>query len=300
MQTLRLSILLCCCIAAGPAIAQDFISYYPVEWDFKTQLDLIDFSAVRNLKTTEFTIDDQQELPVVTTGLSWNDSYQLTHYQQVNHPNGNTGFEANIQYAERHGNRLKTVKIVKAGSQEALEEWQYQYGSFDVSKINVRRFLENVSTPQLIEVLYEGNDDDFTRETVYNNEKSVLRQTKYWYKSNKDGGTVRVSKLYLDDVLDQTDSVIYDRNGKRTEQHIINFGISTETKYVYKTRPVTVAGDEFDYQELVGMFVDGKERERYEYKYDAKGNWTERKTLVQKEGRWVLKSLTRREMEYRS
>ena len=32
-------------------IAQDFIPYYPTQWDFRNQVDLIDFSQVKSLTT---------------------------------------------------------------------------------------------------------------------------------------------------------------------------------------------------------------------------------------------------------
>ncbi|MCB0514375.1 MAG: hypothetical protein KDC60_08100 [Bacteroidetes bacterium] len=45
---------------------------------------------------------------------------------------------------------------------------------------------------------------------------------------------------------------------------------------------------------------DGKDTERYEYEYDAKGNWIVRKTYKIKYARWEYTDITRREIEYRN
>ena len=45
---------------------------------------------------------------------------------------------------------------------------------------------------------------------------------------------------------------------------------------------------------------DGKDKERFEYTYDTKGNWIERKNYKMKNGKWEFNTLTRRTIEYRN
>ena len=234
------------------------------------------------------------------TYLAWNGTFQLTDYQFVNFNNSYADFDVKISYANPNGNAVKSVQIINPNNLKPIEEWNYTYGAFDVEKIIVKRYLHNVPEPDVFEVKYEGNDDDYTQETVYSPEKSIVRQTQYWYKGNKDGSTLRLSKLYLDNFPDQTDSLLLDKNGKRLASYIINWGISSNTKYIYKTRKVDVAGDAFDYKDLQRITKNGKDAERYEYQLDDKGNWIERKTCKLKNGKWEYTDLAKREIVYRN
>ena len=51
-----LTLLLLVCIKT--TTAQDFIPYYPTEWDFRNQVDVIDFSQIKSLTTKEIAIDE--------------------------------------------------------------------------------------------------------------------------------------------------------------------------------------------------------------------------------------------------
>lgn len=281
-------------------VAQEYIPYYPTEWDFRNQVDLIDFSQVKSLTTKEIAVDENEEFPILEIYLNWNSTYQLTDYQFVNYNNSYADFDIRFNYADANTKQLKSVKITNPNTSKTIEEWQYTYGSFDVEKIKVTRYLLNVAQPDVFEVKYEGNDDDYTKETVFAPGNAESKKSEFWYKSNADGTTLRIKKIFLDNVLDQTDNLVLDVNGKKTEKTITNFGISSITKYHYKTRKVDVFGDEFDYQDLDKIQEDGKDKERFEYTFDAKGNWIERKNYKMKNGKWECNTITRRAIEYRN
>lgn len=285
-------------VSISKTIAQDYIPYYPTEWDFRNQVDLIDFSQVKSLTTKEIAIDENEEFPILETYLKWNSTYQLTDYQYVNFNNSYVDFDIRFNYTEAYSKKIKSVQIINPNTLKSIEEWQYTYGSFDVEKIYVKRYLMNVAQPDVFEVKYEGNDDDYTQETVYNPQKEVVHKTQHWFKSNQDETTLHIKKVFLDDVLDQTDSLILDKNGKQLEKTITNLGINSVTKYHYKTRKVDVFGDELDYKDLEKIQVDGQDRERFEYIFDAKGNWIERKNYKMKNGKWEYSTITRRTIEY--
>lgn len=281
-------------------VAQDYIPYYPTEWEFRNQVDLIDFSQVKSLTTKEIAVDENEEFPILEIYLKWNNTYQLTDYQYVNYNNSYADFDIAFHYTDANTKQLKSVKITNPNTLKTIEEWQYTYGSFDVEKIKVTRYLLNVAQPDVFEVKYEGNDDDYTKETVFSSGNAESKKSEFWYKSNADGTTIRIKKIFLDNVLDQTDNLVLDVNGKKTEKTITNFGISSITKYHYKTRKVDVYGDEFDYQDLDKIQEDGKDKERFEYTFDAKGNWIERKNYKMKNGKWECNTITRRTIEYRN
>ncbi|RKD18642.1 hypothetical protein BCY91_15005 [Pelobium manganitolerans] len=288
------------CVVANFAFAQNYIPYYPADWEFKNNADLVDFSQVKSVTTKYLTIDENEEYPVYETYLSWNNTYQLTDYQFVNYNNSYADFDVQINYANPNGNALKSVKIVNPNTLKPIEEWQYTNGSFNVEKISVKRYLLNVTEPDVFEVKYEGNDDDFVQETVYTPQNKINSQTKYWEYRKDDGSYQLVKKLYLDNFLDQTDSLIFNSDRKKIAHYIINLSIATKTDYTYKHRKVEIAGDEHDYQQLERIIKDGKDTERYEYEYDAKGNWIVRKTYKMKNGKWEYTDITRREIEYKN
>lgn len=288
------------CVVANLAFAQDYIPYYPADWEFKNNADLVDFSQVKSVTTKYLTIDENEEYPVYETYLSWNSTYQLTDYQFVNYNNSYANFDVQINYANPNGNALKSVKIVNPNTLKPLEVWQYTNGSFDVEKINVKRYLENIAEPDVFEVKYERNDGGFLQETVYTPQKKVERQTKQWQHRKDDGSYQLVKKLYLDNFLDQTDSLIFNSDRIKIAHYIINLGIATKINYQYQTRKVEIAGDEYDYQQLERITKDGKDTERYEYEYDEKGNWIVRKTYKMKNGNWEFADITKREIEYRN
>ncbi len=288
------------CVVANLAFAQNYIPYYPADWEFKNNADLVDFSQVKSVTTKYLTLDENEEHPVYETYLSWNNTYQLTDYQFVNYNNSYADFDVQIKYVNPNGNQINTVKIINPNTLKPLEEWQYTNGSFDVEKISVKRYLLNVPEPDVFEVKYEGNDDDYIQETVYTPQKTIERQTKRWYKRNDNGTYQLIKKLYLDDFLDQTDSLVLSENQKKQAHYIINLGIAGKTYYTYKPRKVEVFGDEHDYQQLERIVKDGKDTERYEYEYDAKGNWIVCKIYKMKESKWELTDIKRREFEYRN
>ncbi len=281
------------------AFAQDYIPYYPAGWEFKNDVDLVNFSQVKSITTKYLTIDENEEYPVYETYLSWNNTYQLTDYQFVNYNNSYADFDVQINYANPNGNALKSVKIVNSNTLKPLEEWQYTNGSFDVEKITVKRYLLNVAEPDVFEIKYEGNDDYFVQETVYTPQNKINSQTKYWEYRKHDGSYQSVKKLYLDNFLDQTDSLIFNSDRKKIAHYTVNLGMTTKTLYNYKVRKVEVFGNEHDYQQLERIVKDGKDTERYEYEYDEKGNWIVRKTYRIKFPRWEYCELTKREIEYR-
>jgi len=300
MKTVKTILLATTCLIANIAFSQNYIPYYPTEWDFRNQMDLIDFSQVKSLTTKEIAVEENEEFPILETYLGWNSTYQLTDYQFVNYNNSYADFDIRFNYADAYSKKIKSVQIINPNTLKSIEEWQYTYGSFDVEKINVKRYLLNVPEPDVFEVKYQGNDDDYTQETVYSPQNKIMKQTKHWYKSNKDGTTLRIKKIYLDNFLDQTDSLILNKNGNKLEKTVINLGISGVSKYLYKTRKVDVAGDEFEYQDLEKIQEDGKDKERFEYTYDTKGNWIERKNYKIKNGKWEFTTITKRTIEYRN
>ena len=300
MKTAKNILTILGCVVANLAFAQNYIPYYPADWEFKNNADLVDFSQVKRETKKYQNIDEHQESPVYETYLSWNNTYQLTDYQFVNYNNSYADFDVQINYANPNGNALKSVKIVNPNTLKPLEEWQYTNGSFDVEKISVKRYLLNVTEPDVFEVKYEGNDDDFVQETVYTPQNKINSQTKYWEYRKDDGSYQSVKKLYLDSFLDQTDSLIFNSDRKKIAHYIINLGIATKTDYTYKPRKVEIFGDEHDYQQLERIIKDGKDTERYEYEYDAKGNWIVRKTYKMKNGKWEYTDITRREIEYKN
>ena len=289
-----------CCIFANLAFAQNYIPYYPADWEFKNEVDLVDFSQVKSVTTNHLTIDENEEFPVYETYLAWNNSYQLTDYQFVNYNNSYADFDVKINYANPNGNQLKSVKIINPNTLKTIEEWEYTNGSFDVEKITVKRYLLNVPEPDVFEVKYEGNDDDYTQETVYTPQKTIERQTKRWFKRGDNGSYQLIKKLYLDNFLDQTDSLILNQDQKKKAHYIINLGIATKVNYKYQSRKVEIAGDEYDYLQLERITKDGEDSERYEYEYDSKGNWITRKRYKMRNDNWALDDIKRREIEYRN
>ncbi|MFA7688359.1 MAG: hypothetical protein WCY25_10890 [Moheibacter sp.] len=300
MKTTKNILTILGCVLANLAFAQNYLPYYPADWEFKNNADLVDFSQVKSVTTKYLTLDENEEHPVYETYLSWNNTYQLTDYQFVNYNNSYADFDVQIKYVNPNGNQINTVKIINPNTLKPLEEWQYTNGSFDVEKISVKRYLLNVPEPDVFEVKYEGNDDDYIQETVYTPQKTIERQTKRWYKRNDNGTYQLIKKLYLDDFLDQTDSLVLGENQKKQAHYIINLGIAGKTYYTYKPRKVEVFGDEHDYQQLERIAKDGRDTERYEYEYDAKGNWIVCKIYKMKESKWELTDIKRREFEYRN
>lgn len=288
------------CLIANTAFSQNYIPFYPADWEFKNEVDLVDFSQVKSVTAKHLTIDDNEEYPVYETYLAWNSTYQLTGYQFVNYNNSYADFDVKINYANPNGNALKSVEIINPNTLKPLEEWKYTNGSFDVEKITVKRYLLNVPGPDVFEVKYEGNDDDYTQETVYTPQKTIERQTKRWYKRNENGSYQIIKKLYLDNFLDQTDSLVLNQNQKKLAHYVINLGITSKTDYKYQSRKVEIAGDEYDYQQLERIVKDGKDTERYEYEYDSKGNWIVRKRYKMKNDQWEFADIIRREIEYRN
>ena len=300
MKIIKSILFVAVCLITNTAFSQNYIPYYPADWEFKNNADLVDFSQVKSVTTKYLTIDEHEEYPVYETYLSWNNTYQLTDYQFVNYNNSYSDFDVQINYANPNGNALKSVKIVNPNTLKPIEEWQYTNGSFNVEKISVKRYLLNVAEPDVFEVKYEGNDDGFVQETVYTPQKKIERQTKQWQHRKDDGSYQLVKKLYLDNFLDQTDSLIFNSDRIKIAHYIINLGIANKINYQYQTRKVEIAGDEYDYQQLERITKDGKDTERYEYEYDAKGNWIVRKTYKMKNGKWEYTDITRREIEYRN
>lgn len=300
MKTIKNTLFAAVCLIANTAFSQNYIPFYPADWEFKNEVDLVDFSQVKSVTTKHMTIDENEEYPVFETYLAWNSTYQLTDYQFVNYNNSYADFDVKINYANINGNALKSVKIINPNTLKPLEEWEYTNGSFDVEKITVKRYLMNVPQPDIFEVKYEGNDDDYTQETVYTPQKTIERQTKHWYKHNGNGSYQRIKKLYLDNFLDQTDSLVLSENQKKQAHYIINLGITSKIDYKYQSRKVEIAGDEYDYQQLERIVKDGKDTERYEYEYDSKGNWIVCKIYKIKFARWELTDIKRREIEYRN
>ncbi|HRN92649.1 MAG TPA: hypothetical protein PLE75_08840 [Ferruginibacter sp.] len=300
MKTIKNTLFAAVCLIANTAFSQNYIPFYPADCEFKNEVDLVDFSQVKSVTTKHMTIDENEEYPVFETYLAWNSTYQLTDYQFVNYNNSYADFDVKINYANINGNALKSVKIINPNTLKPLEEWEYTNGSFDVEKITVKRYLMNVPQPDIFEVKYEGNDDDYTQETVYTPQKTIERQTKRWYKRNENGSYQLVKKLYLDNFLDQTDSLILNQDRKKLAHYVINLGVTSKTDYNYQSRKVEIAGDAYDYLQLERIVKDGKDTERYEYEYDAKGNWIVCKIYKIKSARWELTDIKRREIEYRN
>ncbi|MDY0090902.1 MAG: hypothetical protein RBR78_11130 [Flavobacteriaceae bacterium] len=300
MKTIKNILFVAVCLIANTAFSQNYIPFYPADWEFKNEVDLVDFSQVKSVTAKYLTIDDNKEYPIYETYLAWNGTYQLTDYQFVNYNNSYADFDVKINYENPNGNALKSVKIINPNTLKSLEEWKYTNGSFDVERITVKRYLLNVPEPDVFEVQYEGNDDDYTQETVYTPQKTIERQTKRWYKRNENGSYQIIKKLYLDNFLDQTDSLVLNQNQKKLAHYVINLGITSKTDYKYQSRKVEVAGDEYDYQQLERIVKDGKDTERYEYEYDSKGNWIVRKRYKMKNDQWEFADIIRREIEYRN
>lgn len=300
MKIIKSILFVAVCLITNTAFSQNYIPFYPADWEFKNEVDLVDFSQVKSVTAKHLTIDDNEEYPIYETYLAWNGTYQLTDYQFVNYNNSYADFDVKINYENPNGNALKSVEIINPNTLKPLEEWKYTNGSFDVEKITVKRYLLNVPEPDVFEVQYEGNDDDYTQETVYTPQKTIERQTKRWYKRNENGSYQIIKKLYLDNFLDQTDSLVLNQNQKKLAHYVINLGITSKTDYKYQSRKVEVAGDEYDYQQLERIVKDGKDTERYEYEYDSKGNWIVRKRYKMKNDQWEFADIIRREIEYRN
>src|SRR5690606_20001780 len=134
----------------------------------------------------------------------------------------------------------------------------------------------------------------------YTPQKTIERQTKRWYKRNDNGTYQLIKKLYLDNFLDQTDSLVLNQDQKKEAHYIINLGIVTNTNYKYQPRKVEIAGDEYDYLQLERITKDGNDSERYEYEYDSKGNWITRERYRMRNDNWAIDDIKRREIEYKN
>ncbi|MCW5913486.1 MAG: hypothetical protein KIT66_02665 [Chitinophagaceae bacterium] len=302
MKTIRHTLVIAVCLMANTAFSQNYIPFYPADWAFKNEADLVDFSQVKSVTAKHLTLDGNEEKLAYQTYLAWNNTYQLTEYQFMDYNNSNAGVNITINYANPHGNALKSVEIINPKTIKPLEEREYTNGSFDVEKISVKRHLPNESNSNIFEVKYEGNDDDYTQETVYTSEKTIKQQTKRWYKRKDNGSYQLIKKRYLGKEFTphQTDSTVLNENQKKLAHYIINPGKVTQTIYKYRTRKVEIAGNEYDYQQLERIVQNGKDSERYEYEYDSKGNWIIRNTYKMKNARWEFADITRREIEYRN
>lgn len=283
-------------------MAQTYIPYYPPDWDFKKEVDLVDISQVKSLTTNYLTLDENDEIPVYKTYLGWNGTYQLTDYQVVNFANSNASFDVRIKYANTGGNQLKSVTIINSTTRKTLEEWQFTNGPFNVAKIEGKRYLLNVTKPDEFTVKYEGNDDDYIQETVFTPQKTIDRQTKHCYTRMNDGTYKSIKKRYLGKnlVFDQTDSVLLNQHQHKMIHYVINEGKPRYTRYIYKSRKLAISGDTLQYQQLERLVKDGKDFERYEYEYDDRGNCTICKVYRVKFARWERASTIRRQIEYRN
>ena len=160
MKIIKSILFVAVCLITNTAFSQNYIPFYPADWEFENEVDLVDFSQVKSVTAKHLTIDDNEEYPIYETYLAWNGTYQLTDYQFVNYNNSYADFDVKINYENPNGNALKSVEIINPNTLKHLEEWKYTNGSFDVEKITVKRYLLNVPEPDVFEVQYEGNDDD--------------------------------------------------------------------------------------------------------------------------------------------
>ena len=300
MKTAKHILNLLSLIVVNLGYAQYYLPYNPSNWEFMNNASLVDFSQVKSVTTKHLTLDENEEFPVYETFMLWHNSNQLIDYQFVNYNNSYVDYDIHFKYVNPYGTQLKSVIITNPNTNNIIEEWQYTNGVFDVEKISVKRYLLNVEEPDVFEIKYTGNDDDFLQETVYTPQGTIEHVLKQWYYKANDGGHYSVQKLYLDQILDQTDSVMVDSNGKKQQHFITNLGITSKILYNYKSRKVLVFGEEQEYQELERIIKDGKDTERYIYEYDSKGNWIIKKIYKIKYARWEYTDIIRREIEYKS
>jgi len=96
MKTIKNTLFAAVCLIANTAFSQNCIPFYPADWEFKNNADLVDFSQVKSVTEKHLTIDDNEEYPVFETFLAWNGTYQLTDYQLVNYNNSYADFDVKI------------------------------------------------------------------------------------------------------------------------------------------------------------------------------------------------------------
>ena len=301
MKTTNYFIFLIALLVVNVMFSQDYAAFYPADWDFKNNVDVIDVSQIKSITAQDFTIDDNKEYLVLGFYTAWNNTYQLTNHGITNHLMKDLSYDVRITYENANSNKVKLVTILNTVTNKPIEERYYTYGSFDVQKIVVKRHLLNITNPDVYEVVYEGNDDDFIMETIYTPEKTISKKTKRWYKPTENNQYQLVKKKYVDETLDldQTDSLLLNKNHKIISHFEIVYGIASEKKYIYNTKQVEIYGELYNYDFLSLIKKDDKEVNKYEYLYDERGNWTQRKIYTIKNGQWNYSDVTKRQIIYR-
>ncbi len=291
-------ITLCFLLTSYFLVAQNEIAYYPPDWSFKNTIDVVDFSQIKTMTKEVFEIDENKEYPFSKEYWSWNNTYQLTDYRFINQPMKEMSFDVRINYTNPNGNQIKTITIFNTVKEKMIEERQYSYGSFNVDKIVVKRYLLNTN-PDVFEVTYQGNDNDYIKETVFTSNKKISSQTKSWY----NYATKSLKKEYYKENIKtpvETEHLKFDALQKPLERTIGNLGVTTTTKYNYRSRKVEVFGDETDYKELINIEKDSEPYQKFEYEYDDNYNWIVRKTYQMKNNKWLYTTITKRTITYKN
>ena len=214
MRTSRFIFLFALILITSQSFAQKYIAYLPEDREFIGDENLIDESVINAIYCEILNIKENQEVPVSETSMAWNSTNQLYYYRFTDLVNEKNSFEANIIHEDPYNNPLKSVEISDLKTEKIVEEWEYEYGESMVKKITVKRYLSSTEKPDIFEVIYDGNDDDFMQETIYTPKKTILQQTQNYYNFEDNEGYQKVTKKYINDppTLVQTDSVVHDKD----------------------------------------------------------------------------------------
>lgn len=301
MKTARYIFLFALILITSQSFTQKYIAYLPEDREFIGDEDLVDVTMFNSVFCEILNIKENQEVLVSETAMAWNSANQIYYYRFTDLLNEKNSFEANIIHVDPYNNPLKSVEIVDLKTEKIIEEWEYQYGESMVEKITVKRYISGSEKPEVFEVIYDGNEDDFMQETIYTPKKTILQQTKNYYNFEENEGYQKVTKRYMNDPLTlvQTDSVIHGKDYfKEAHYQTIN-NKTTKTTNTYGTKEILTDEGENYLILIESIKIDGRDAIRYEYEYDENGNWIVRKTFEMKNDKWEYSSVTKRTIAYR-
>lgn len=257
---------------SGTLFAQSF-KYHPDDW--VNTLDVENYDQLKSITTTNYTIKNGIETPVLETYMDWNYSQQLNSISFHDVTLSKVNYTVTINYKEPDSNVLNSREVTNLENNTPIESYIYHYSpdGYTIENIKVERYSNNALISQFdIKYVY---DDDWSRttETIFTPSGTIEKQTKFFsINGNDENRSVKNIFLGANLAFDHSLEEIYDK------EWITNFGND------YKNNETTKK-TRFKYNEhnlLEAITENGVEVQRFEYTLDDNNNWIERKTLEKK------------------
>ncbi|MBI9040737.1 hypothetical protein [Lutibacter sp.] len=275
---------------SGTLFAQSF-KYHPDDW--KYTIDVENYDQLKSITTTNYTIKNGIETPVLETYMDWNYTQQLNSISFHDFTLSKVNYTVTINYMEPDSNLLNFIEVTNLENNTPIESYIYHYSpdGYTIENIKVERYSNNALISQFdIKYVY---DDDWSRttETIFTPTGTIEKQTKFSsINGNDENRSVKNIFLGANLAFDHSLEEIYDK------EWITNFGND------YKNNETTKK-TRFKYNEhnlLEAITENGVEVQRFEYTLDDNNNWIERKTLEKKNNSWNLVNITKRTITYRA